>query len=81
YLGLSFAHPDYIIASVNVQQERIDNYYLSRLSADAAPVLIPYIRQEPDFGDRYLNSIAQWKDMIDPRTFNVSRYRAVNLLP
>ena len=81
YLGLSFAHPDYIIASVNVQQERIDNYYLSRLSADAAPVLVPYIRQEPDFGDRYLNSIAQWKDMIDPRTFNVSRYRAVNLLP
>ena len=82
YLGLSFAHPDYIIASVNVQQEKVDYYYLETLNADAAPVLIPYIAQasREDFGTRYRNSIAQLEDGIDPRTFNVSRYRAVQLL-
>lgn len=57
YLALSFAHPDYIIAKVNVaniqemqQQdagaweifEPYDDYrYLSWLCADAAPVLVP----------------------------------------
>ena len=82
YLGLSFAHPDYIIASVNVQQEKVDYYYLETLNADAAPVLIPYIAQasREDFGIRYRSSIAQLEDGIDPRTFNVSRYRAVQLL-
>lgn len=58
YLALSFAHPDYIIAWVNVANaktetkqwwvdESVDPYhdysYLSRLSADAAPVLAPYM--------------------------------------
>ncbi len=58
YLGLSFAHPDYIIARVNIantnEQSRQwwvdesvapyhDFTYLSRLSADAAPVLVPYM--------------------------------------
>lgn len=58
YLGLSFAHPDYIIARVNVANteaesrqwwvdESVEPYhdfsYLSRLSADAAPVLVPYM--------------------------------------
>lgn len=62
YLGLSFAHPDYIIASVNVANtaeagERApgafeifapyeDYYYLSCLSADAAPVLVPYLQSQ-----------------------------------
>ena len=64
YVALSFAHPDYIIASVNVanalggassgQTENgfflaeapyQDFDYLSRLSADAAPVLIPYMEE------------------------------------
>ncbi|MCM1064672.1 MAG: DUF4173 domain-containing protein [Eubacterium sp.] len=58
YLALSFAHPDYIIARVNVANmeaesrqwwvdESVEPYhdysYLSRLSADAAPVLVPYM--------------------------------------
>lgn len=62
YLALSFAHPDYIIARVNVAnagQEKSgqqggfflaekpyeDYAYLSRLSADAAPVLVPYLEE------------------------------------
>ncbi len=58
YLALSFAHPDYIIARVNVANaqeetmqwwvdESVEPYhdfaYLSRLSGDAAPVLVPYM--------------------------------------
>ncbi|MBO4981139.1 MAG: DUF4173 domain-containing protein [Lachnospiraceae bacterium] len=63
YLLLSFSHPDYIIAAVNVanassegtdfvrgeddffqnSEPYRDFSYLSRLSADAAPVLIPYM--------------------------------------
>lgn len=50
YIGLSFAHPDYWIAKYNLNAARLeylDDYdiydskkYLSRLSADAAPVLL-----------------------------------------
>lgn len=58
YLGLSFSHPDYIIARVNIANteadsrqwwvdESVEPYhdfsYLSRLNADAAPVLVPYL--------------------------------------
>ena len=61
YLALSFAHPDYIIARVNVdnisrsvdrveifvdkEENTVDYGYLAGLSADAAPVLIPYLRE------------------------------------
>lgn len=56
YLALSFARPDYIIARVNVaglSEEAADTdrkpfsdyAYLSRLSADAAPVLVPWMRE------------------------------------
>lgn len=64
YVALSFAHPDYIIASVNVanalgrvtEEQTEDGFflaeapyqdfaYLSKLSADAAPVLIPYMAE------------------------------------
>lgn len=65
YTALSFAHPDLIIAAVNVANaprgemeewepagsfflsgEPYQDYdYLSRLSADAAPVLIPYMAE------------------------------------
>lgn len=44
YLGLSFAHPDYIIAKVNTAKTPQPDYdYLYRLSADAAPALVPYL--------------------------------------
>lgn len=59
YLALSFAHPDYIIAKVNLAnspaiqgdffltEEPYQDYaYLRQLSADAAPVLIPYLREQ-----------------------------------
>lgn len=66
YLVLSFSHPDYIIASINVANAPRDGVteltrtedeffqsthpyqdyaYLSRLNADAAPVLIPYLKE------------------------------------
>lgn len=60
YVLLSFAKPDYIIARVNIaniSRENIeseqpadrrgykDYYYLGRLCADAAPVLIPYLQE------------------------------------
>ena len=44
YLVLSFSHPDLIIAYVNVRSENNDYRYLSNLNADAAPVLIPYLK-------------------------------------
>ncbi len=48
YLGLSFSHPDYWIAKYNIAcipnlnewESYGDGYYLSRLSADAAPILL-----------------------------------------
>ena len=60
YIGLSFAHPDYWIAKYNLNPTHLDylneydvydsRKYLSRLSADAAPVLLdkdknPYLRE------------------------------------
>lgn len=48
YLALSYSHPDYIIARVNVAKalegEETDYAYLSGLCADAAPVIIPYLK-------------------------------------
>lgn len=60
YLLLSFAKPDYIIAKVNIsktvhedydateftdRKPYSDYYYLSELSADAAPVLVPFLQE------------------------------------
>ncbi len=63
YLALSFSHPDYIIARINVanaphdtavwegndffeSEEPYHDYaYLGTLSADAAPVLLPYLAE------------------------------------
>lgn len=39
YIALSFSHPDYLIASYNLENGA-DYDYLSRLSADAAPVIL-----------------------------------------
>mgnify|MGYP002510255740 FL=1 len=59
YMALSFSHPDYLIAKVNVasmdletrsaffQGEPYDDYqFLSRLNADAAPVLLEWMAEE-----------------------------------
>lgn len=56
YLALSFAHPDYLIARVNLADaaaaegreggaDSLDYQYLSGLCADAAPVLVPYMEE------------------------------------
>lgn len=68
YLILSFSHPDYWIAKVNVSnmegQERSEFFvgepyqdysYLTFLSADAAPVLIPYLTQQNFLMEFYYN--------------------------
>ena len=61
YITLSFAHPDYIIAKINIsalyQNENqnngfflgegsVDMSYLTRLSADAVPVIAPVIAEQ-----------------------------------
>ena len=48
YVAFSFSHPDLIIAKYNLENAdgKLDYKYLSQLSADAAPVLIPYLREQ-----------------------------------
>lgn len=128
YLALSFAHPDYIIARVNIANtvedsrqwwvdESVEPYhdfsYLSRLSADAAPVLVPYmesvgydfaafesesaltyareqrsnsesryLRRQTmeDFGYWWIENLQGRTENFGIRTFNLSRYYAMQLL-
>lgn len=95
YLLLSFAHPDYIIAAVNVAnapvglqvQEKVewepgnsfflsdepyyDYSYLAGLSADAAPVLIPYLAELGyDLDSFYI------KGHLEDRRDNIHRWQA-----
>ena len=49
YIGLAFSHPDYVIAKYNLEysvKEPVDVRYLKELSADAAPVILPYLREQ-----------------------------------
>jgi len=78
YLCLSFSHPDYWIAKYNVAQIEAgvspDEIYLRELSADAAPVLVPYFEMK--------EAENRWKveDAGSIRTFNLSRFTAKRLL-
>ena len=78
YLGLSFAHSDYWIAKYNVSHQNqviaMDAGYLRDLSADAAPVLVPYFGME--------KAEYQWdtEDAASLRKFNVSRFVAKQLV-
>ena len=78
YLVLSFAHPDYWIAKYNVSHQSkviaMDAGYLRDLSADAAPVLVPYFGME--------KAEYQWdtEDVVSIRKFNVSRFVAKQLV-
>lgn len=78
YLGLSFAHPDYWIARYNVARMEAevapDFDYLKSLSADAAPVLVPY------FEEKEAERLWYAEDADSIRKFNVSRYIAKQLL-
>lgn len=86
YLGLAYARPDYMIASYNLNEQHIngnvDWQYLSRLSADAVPVIVEALeRGEGDeFTDDPENLIYFRLDMNvrgytdSLRGFNFSRY-------
>lgn len=45
YLVFSFAHPDYWIASYNLNKEETDYYYLRHLSLDAAPAIFDHFEK------------------------------------
>ena len=77
YLGLSFSHPDYWIAKYNlgilsgseIYSRGTDGRYLSRLSADAAPILLDaetmktyYKNPERDEDGRLINPQDAWLD-------------------
>lgn len=78
YLALSFARPDYIIARVNIagisnetadtdRKPFSDYAYLSRLSADAAPVLVPWMQEQGYRMEAYRekNAVIYADDNID----------------
>jgi hypothetical protein len=49
YIGLAFSHPDYLVAKYNLEysiKQPVDEKYLSELSADAAPVILPYLKEQ-----------------------------------
>lgn len=91
YLVLSFSHPDYIIARINVvnaprngqiarevseedffqNKEYYQDYsYLSRLSADAAPVIIPYMQELGyDLNAFYADNIWTTDDNVEGGTY------------
>lgn len=48
YIGFAFSHPDLIVAKFNLENAdgALDYKYLSQLSADAAPALIPYLEEQ-----------------------------------
>lgn len=79
YVLLSFSHPDYIIAKVNLKEasqntEQIDFGYLSSLSADAAPVLVPYMKAAGR--EAYVDGLSERLSEGSLRTFNLSRFIA-----
>ncbi len=79
YVLLSFSHPDYIIAKVNLKEashktEQIDFGYLSSLSADAAPVLVPYMKATGR--EAYVEGLSERLSEGSFRTFNLSRFMA-----
>lgn len=90
YLGLSFSHPDYWIAKVNVagsEENRsefflgstyCDYNFLSKLSADAAPVLLEW--EEEYYSERYAERLEDRIEDITIRNFNVSRFVAEQIM-
>ncbi len=80
YLLLSFGHPDYWIAKVNIAGCEEDDsdffkgngyrdyYFLSELNADAAPVMIDF-----DDNERYFENLEERIEDVTFRNFNVSR--------
>ena len=72
YIGLAFSHPDYIVAKYNLEysvKQPVDEKYLSELSADAAPVILPYLKAKgydvslilEDSVEKHENGERNWK--------------------
>ena len=110
YLVFSFGHPDYWAAKVNVAMSGMeagesdsfflgesyrDYDFLSGLSADAAPVLLPHLAaqtarenlknaeapEDPAWqGARYLAKMEEKRSQISLRRFNLSRFIAAQNL-
>ena len=98
YLVLSFAHPDYLIAKCNAANmggsassffdtdAYRDYYYMTTLSADAAPALAEVLaeedwRDDPEsWGYYYLDKINRQYESMGIRSFNLSKYIAFQLL-
>ncbi len=83
YLALSFAHPDYWIAKYNVthmEEEYTDLHYLSRLSADAAPVMAEAFDKNDETLIQYKKGLKQEFEDMTLRTFNISVYVAKEAL-
>ena len=89
-LAVNAMNPDALIARTNIERaedgEELDAYYLTTLSADAAPVLIEAL---PEIGDRRTGSdytveeavLDRWaEDYTDWRSWNLSRSRAYQLV-
>lgn len=91
YLLLSFAKPDYIIAKVNISNAVHEGYeateytdrkpysdyaYLSRLSADAAPVMVPFLQELGYNMEAYrTNDPVEYMKAMDPdEDDNYKRY-------
>lgn len=88
YLCLSFSHQDYWIAKYNVAStnhiNEEDSYYLSQLSADAAPVILSMIDKSRDYLSEdlyaYMQGIRMKGEALGIRTFNLSRWNAYHML-
>lgn len=88
YIGLSFAHPDYWIAKYNLNQQHIeylDEYdtrdsqkYLSRLSSDAAPIILNE-KLNPYLADYYA-ILDDEDDMSDELLWLGRYYNKIQLL-
>jgi hypothetical protein len=90
YLVLSFGHPDFWIAKVNLagsEESRSefflgsaysDDYFLSNLSADAAPALAEW--GHPHYRARYAEHLEERIGDIGIRNFNVSRVVAEKMM-
>ena len=94
YIALAYINVDYRIASYNLSSRtsmtETDLGYLSELSEDAAPVLVPVFAEAGSNRDMeliralkpYVRRLAweQEENNEDFRSFNISRYRAGKLL-
>lgn len=85
-LLINAVNPDALVARVNVglmeAGERFDAYYLTRLSADAAPVLVESLPHMSELDRRMIEDHlrARWGGEGDWRTWNPSRSRARHLV-